>query len=204
MPDALAVYFDYTCRYSYRAMHWLDLVPGLRVEWRTFSLKEVNRGPEEPSWLEPGSPPSVSVLALALAHAAREADFDRYHRSVFEAMQGEERRLEEPDFLALAGEAGVDVAEFVAWRASWVARVGAEHREAVSSRGVYGTPTLVLDGAATYLRLQEVPSTEAAAGDLLRALDGIASSPAGLVEVFRSPGFQPTPIHISIPRQDGP
>jgi hypothetical protein len=39
----ITVYYDYTCRYSYRAMHWLDRVrtarPGFEVTWNTFSLK---------------------------------------------------------------------------------------------------------------------------------------------------------------------
>lgn len=187
MRDALAVYFDYTCRYSYRAMHWLDLLPDLAVEWRTFSLKEVNKEPDEPSWLEADSTPSLSVLAQALAHAAREADFHRYHHAVFEAMHGEERRLGEADFFAIAVEAGVDVEAFRAERGSWVARVGAEHYDAVERIGAYGTPTVVLDGAAAYLRLAEVPRSEAEARAVVDGLDGIASSPANLVEIFRPP-----------------
>lgn len=197
----LTAYYDYTCRYSYRALHWLDLVPDAEVEWRTFSLKEVNRKPDEPSWLEPGSPPSVSVFALAMAHAARGADFDRYHRTVFEAMQGEERHLEEPDFLAIAGEAGVDVDAFNADRGAWVAKVGAEHRDAVERLGAYGTPTIVLEGASAYVRLQSVPGSAEEALTLLRALDGIASSPADLAEIFRPEGPRPTPILLSKPSE---
>ncbi|HJR19174.1 MAG TPA: DsbA family protein [Actinomycetota bacterium] len=200
MPDALAVYFDYTCRYSYRAMHWLDLIPDLTVEWRTFSLKEVNKEPDEPSWLQADSTPSLSVLAQALAHAAREGDFGRYHHAVFEAMHGEERRLSEDDFYALAAEAGVDVEAFKAERGAWVARVGAEHYDAAERLGAYGTPTVVLDGAASYIRLAEVPGSESEARAVVDALDGIASSPANLVEIFRPP--QPhdhAPVQIGRP-----
>jgi len=183
----LTVYFDYTCRYSYRALHWLDLVPEVSVEWRTFSLKEVNKEDDEPSWLEAESTPSLSVLAQALAHAARDADLGRYHRAVFEAMHGEERRLSEDDFYALAAEAGVDVDAFRSDGGAWVASVGAEHHDAVERLGVYGTPTVVLDGAAAYLRLAEVPGSKEEAMAVVNALDGIASSPANLVEVFRPP-----------------
>ena len=197
MRNALAVYFDYTCRYSYRAMHWLDLLPHLKVEWRTFSLKEVNKREDEPSWLEADSTPSLSVLAQALAHAAREADFGRYHHSVFEAMIGEERRLGEDDFYAFAAEAGVDADAFKADRGAWVAGVGVEHYDAVDRVGVYGTPTVVLDGAASYIRLAEVPRSEKEARAVVDALDGIASSPANLVEVFRPPQpHEHQPIHI--------
>jgi predicted DsbA family dithiol-disulfide isomerase len=199
VPNALDVYYDYTCTYSYRAMHWLDGVPGIVVTWKTFSLKEVNRKPEEPSFVEAESPHSRSVFALALAHAAREADFDRYHRAVFEAMHAEERRLTEQDLLAMAASAGVDVEAFEASRAAWVARVGAEHRDAVARWGAYGTPTLILDDAAGYVQLAEVPGTEEAALDLLRALNGIASSPATLAEIFRPEAPKPTPIQIEKP-----
>jgi hypothetical protein len=198
MPDALTVYFDFTCGYSYRAMHWLDLVPDLRVEWRTFSLKEVNRDPEE-SWLEATSPPSVSVFAQALAHAARAGDYDRYHHAVFEAMHGEHRRLSEEEFLQIAADAGADVDAFNRERGAWVARVRAEHYDAVERLGAYGTPTVVLEDAAAYVRLAEVPASEVEARTIVDGLRGLASSTANLVEVFRPEGPRPTPIHLGPP-----
>jgi 2-hydroxychromene-2-carboxylate isomerase len=190
MPDALTVYFDFTCGYSYRAMHWLDLIPDLTVEWRTFSLKEVNREPDE-SWLEAASPPSVSVFAQALAHAARAGDYRRYHHAVFEAIHGEHVRLSEDEFLALADDAGADVEAFNKDRGGWVARVGDEHYDAVERLGAYGTPTVVLDGAAAYLRLAEVPRSEEEARSVLEGLRRLAGSTANLVEVFRPPAPPP-------------
>jgi len=194
--DALTVYFDFTCGYSYRAMHWLDLIPGLTVEWRTFSLKEVNREPDE-SWLEATSPPSVSVFAQALAHAVRAGDYNRYHHAVFEAMHGEHLRLSEEEFLALAADAGADVDAFNKDRGAWVARVGDEHYDAVERLGAYGTPTVLLDGAAAYLRLAEFPRSEKEARTILEGLRGLASSTANLVEVFRPPA-QPPPAQVDI------
>ena len=199
----LTIYYDYTCRYSYRALHWMDLVraarPILEIEWATFSLKEVNRSEDEPSYLTAESPPSVSVLAQALAQAAREADFDRYHRSVFEAMQGEERHLEEADLFAFAADAGVDIDRFTAERGKWVAYVGAEHREAAARWSVFGTPTLILDGAAAFVRLSDVPGSPGEAATLLDSLAGIATSAADLAEIFRPAGQKPTPIQIESP-----
>ena len=58
--------------------------------WRTFSLKEANRDPASSSPLAVPKAESVSVLALALAHAARVAGCDRYHRAVFRAMHEEQ------------------------------------------------------------------------------------------------------------------
>jgi 2-hydroxychromene-2-carboxylate isomerase len=203
----LTVYFDYTCNYSYRALHWLDAVlaarPDLHIHWATFSLKEVNRHEDEQPWLMADSPPSVSVFAQALAHAAREADFDRYHRAVFEAMQGEHKKLGEEELLALAAEAGVDPDRFTAERGRWVASVGGEHREAVGRWGVYGTPTLILDGAAAYLRLNERPASSDEGGALLDSLNGLATSQADLVELFRPAGEKPTPVTIELGRREG-
>jgi 2-hydroxychromene-2-carboxylate isomerase len=212
MPDAtengLTIYYDYTCRYSYRAMHWADLLaaaqPGISIRWRTFSLKEVNRHPEEPSWVVAGARPSLSVLAQALAHAARKAEFPSYHRHVFDAMQGEERHLDEPDFLSIASDAGVDVDAFAKDRDRWIAAVGDEHRHAVEHWGVYGTPTVLLDGAAAYMRLREEPGTEPEAVALLDSLHGIARSRADLTEIFRPEGPKPTPIQIERLEDDAP
>jgi predicted DsbA family dithiol-disulfide isomerase len=201
----VTVYYDYTCSYSYRALHWLDAVrsirPDIEVRWMTFSLKEVNRHPDEQPWLMADSPPSVSVLAQALAHAARDADFDRYHRAVFEAMQGEGRKVGEDDLITFAAEAGVDAGAFAAERGRWVASVGAEHKEAVARWGVYGTPTLLLDGAASYLRLHEIPSPDRGAA-LLDSLHAVATSDADLVELFRPAGPKPTPVTIELGRPE--
>jgi 2-hydroxychromene-2-carboxylate isomerase len=198
----LAVYYDYTCRYSYRALHWLDRVAtarrDLRIEWRTFSLKEVNRPEDEPPYLRAGAEPSVSVLALALAHAAREADFSRYHHTVFEAMHGEERKLGDEDLLAIAKDAGVT--EFD--RDWWTASVGAEHKEAVALHGVYGTPTLVFDGAGAYVRLTDFPESDDEALTLLDSLDGVAAGRVNLVEVFRP--HEPSPPTIPLGEPETP
>jgi len=204
--EAVTVFYDYTCQYSYRALHWLDRVrevrPSLEVHWATFSLKEVNRSDDEPSWVTADAPPSVSVFAQALAHAARDADFDRYHRVVFDAMQGEHRKLGEEELLAFAASAGVDVERFVAERGRWIAAVGGEHREAVARWGVYGTPTVLLPGGAVYLRLQEQPGSPKEGAALLDSLEEIGRSEADLVEIFRPAGPKPTPIQIGKPPDD--
>jgi predicted DsbA family dithiol-disulfide isomerase len=203
----LTVYYDYTCRYSYRALHWLDLArearPELEVSWSTFSLKEVNRDPEEQPWVMATSPPSVSVFALALAHAAREADFDRYHRAVFEAMHGEERKIGDEELLKFAADAGVDPERAATDRGRWVASVGGEHRDAVARLGVYGTPTLFQRDSGTYLRLHEIPPSPDDAIALLDSLAGLAASTADLVELFRPDGPKPTPVQIEGPSREG-
>lgn len=204
---SVTVYYDYTCRYSYRALHWLDLArearPELEVTWATFSLKEVNRSPDEPPWVTANALPSVSVFALALGHAAREADFNRYHHAVFEAMHAQEVKLGDDELLAFAAEAGVDAERAAAERGRWVASVGAEHRDAVARLGVYGTPTIIQGDSGTYLRLHEVPGSSDDAISLLDSLAGVAASTADLVELFRPEGPKPTPVQIEGPSRDG-
>lgn len=200
---SITVYYDYTCRYSYRALHWLDLArearPELEIHWATFSLKEVNRDPDEPPWVTADSEPSVSVFALALGHAAREADFERFHRAVFEAMHGEERKIGDEELLKFAADSGIDAERAAAERGRWVASVGGEHRDAVARLGVYGTPTIIQGDSGTYLRLHEVPASPGAAIGLLDSLAGVAASTADLVELFRPQGPKPTPIQLDPP-----
>jgi protein-disulfide isomerase-like protein with CxxC motif len=159
---------------------------GAEVElcWRTFSLREANRVPASPSPFDDPEDASVSVLALALAHAVREADFDRYHRAVFRAMHVEHRRLGEADLLEMAAGAGVDVEHLD--RARWLAALAGEHREAAEHLGVFGTPTLVLDGeAVVFLKLAE-PPVEGEESDLWRSLCTLARCHPELLEIKRA------------------
>jgi len=156
-------YFDYTCPYSYKMLLWLRGVQqrgaDLTLDWRTFLLKEVNRGLDEPSPFEEES--SLPVLALALAHAARSADYDSYHDAVFQAMHrgGQGRRqINEEDLFKIAVDAGVDLAGFERERDRWVNAVAEEHNHAFKSVNVFGTPTLILNGrTAVFLKLGEPP-----------------------------------------------
>ena len=139
-------WYDYTCRYSYRALLWLERVAradaDLDVHWATFSLREANREADARSVFEDPEISSHSVLALALAHAAREADFDAYHRGVFEAMHGDGGRVGPKGLLRIAERAGVDIAAFDRQRPRWLRAVAHEHADGVSRHGLFGTPTL--------------------------------------------------------------
>jgi protein-disulfide isomerase-like protein with CxxC motif len=157
-------YYDYNCRYSYKMMMWLRSVQergaDLSLDWRTFSLREINRDADEPSPFDNFS--STSVLALALAHAARFGDFNHYHNTVFQAIhrgaQQARRHLDEEDLYRIAADAGVDVTEFNNERDRWFESVAEEHRQAFKDANVFGTPTLILNGrASVFLKLAEVP-----------------------------------------------
>ena len=182
-------YYDYTCPYSYRALQFFDLLDGvgdLDLRWSTFSLKETNKDEGESSPLNESDIPSTSVLALALAHAAREADFMRYHRSVFDAMQGEGLELEASDLLELASQSGVDVEAFNQQRSRWLASVRDEQRRASRHWEIFGTPTVVLaEDAAVFLKLAELPSSEHEAARLWTSLTTISLCHPELVEIRR-------------------
>jgi protein-disulfide isomerase len=180
-------YYDYTCPYSYRAFQWLGRVervlPDVAVGWQTFALKEANRDPSAPSPFDDPEVSSVSVLALALAHAAQDGDFARYHAAVFEAMQV--GRVEEQDLLAAAADAGVDIDSFQRERPRWLDTLAAAHHEATSRWHVFGTPTLILDGDAVFLKLAGVPPATADE-EVWGALCVLARCHPELIEIKRT------------------
>lgn len=192
--ERIAVYYDYTCPYSYRALRWLKSVQQagreLTVTWRTFSLKEVNRRSEEASFLS-GSQmeESVSVLALELTKATQAGGpevFAAYHSVVFDAMHGQHRKLAPADLLQFARDAGLDVARFGAERmqGKWLAAVEGDHREGTDRWRVFGTPTLVFqDETATYLKFTSVPPSPQEAAEVLDALRCLARCHPELVEI---------------------
>ncbi len=187
---SIVCYYDYTCGYSYAALRWFErlreALPGLNIEWRTFSLKEVNREGDEPSLFDDAGISSVSITALALAHAARGADFDRYHQTVFTAMKGENRVLDQDDLRGMAADAGVDVSAFEAARAEWVAAVAGEHRDAVERWKVFGTPTVIIDQEeAVYVKFAESPQTPERAAAVWEGIRALAFAHPELIELKR-------------------
>lgn len=185
----VSCFIDYTCQYSFRAFRWLTRLQhpaGLDVRWATFSLKEANRDAGTPSPFDDPQISSLSVLALALGHAARGTGSSRYHELVFEAMHADRRRLHEAALLELAGEAGVDVEQFNQQRGRWLEAVAAEHRAGAREFDVFGTPTLVVgDHAAVFLKLSEIPAPEQDA-ELWRSLHNLACCHPELIEIKRS------------------
>lgn len=184
----IAAYYDYTCPYSYKGFQWTEQVRGqlqdFEVAWRTFSLKESNRAPTDPSAF--AEPFGVSVLALALAQAARDADFESYHRAVFTAMHEGGRRPGEAELLAFARDAGVDTDAFDRDRARWVDAVAREHRGGADRWEIFGTPTFVLgEETAVFLKFAEPPASSEDAHDLWQSLCTISVCHPELVEIKR-------------------
>ena len=158
----LSCFYDFTCEYSYRAWTWFERMrtagSELEIDWHPFVLKEVNRG-QEPSVLAGPTIDSVAVLALAIAEALRgEMGATSYHAETFHAMHAGDMRPLRDDVLEIAARAGLDTQTFWRDETLWLGSVRASHEGAVSSRGVFGTPTLVFDDdSAVFLKLAELP-----------------------------------------------
>ena len=159
----LACYFDYTCGYSYRAWRWIEGLRAhgmdLEVEWLSFVLKEVNRG-DEPSPLAGPGIDSVAVLALAIGEALRDTPAaEGFRRDVFEAMHpADADRAGKDDVVRIAVRNGLDLGEFQGHENEWLEKVRTHHDRG-RRRGVFGTPTLVLDGEASiYFKLEALPA----------------------------------------------
>lgn len=183
----VSCFYDYTCPYSWRAHRWLRAAQHagaeILVDWRTFALKEANRQPEDPSAFADPTIRSISLLALALAHAARGVDFPQYHETVFAAMHEETRHLTEEDLLAIAADAGVDIGSFNRTRPEWLASVAAEHHDAHRRRGVFGTPTLAMaSGATAFVKLAEAPEADQAV-ELWKAVCTLTACHPELLEI---------------------
>ena len=183
-------YFDYTCAYSLRAWRWIETqVRGgevdVDVEWRTFSLKEQNSA-EGTSIFQEGAETSLSLLALALSHAARQHDFRSFHASVFETFHDPDHRTSTDRLWDIAEASGVDVQRFRGDRADWIARVADEHRTAVTRYGVFGTPTLIFDkDVPVYLKMSRLPDSPAEGRRLWDALITLAVLHPEVLEMKR-------------------
>ena len=171
----LTIYYDYVCEDSHQVFRWLEKVtsqrPEMHLTWATFSLKELNRAPEEPSCFAADAPPSSSITALALAHAARQADFSLYHQLVFSALHEQGAQLSEEALFEWARQAGVDIDAFRAERPRWLQEVAHDHEYGRRHWGVRATPTLVVNArAVAMLKLAETPQPETRAVELLDRL----------------------------------
>jgi hypothetical protein len=175
------VFFDYTCGFSYRCQQWLDPLD-LPVTWRPFSLLEAKRHDDGPAvWERDDTADNISLTALALHEAVRAqgADVDGFRRRMFSAWHRGERRLHLDDVVALAVEAGL--VRHALDLASARAAVGREHEGGVA-RGVFGTPTLAVGDASSFVKLDAVPESTDEGEALLRLVLSFTKQPA-LVEL---------------------
>jgi 2-hydroxychromene-2-carboxylate isomerase len=165
-PITFDLYFDYQCPYVYRASVLIDAVRlsatrTLDVRWRYFSLTQVNS--KDDGWTVWDAPPSQFVkgrLGFAAAEAARrQGRFERFHHALLEARHRDRLDIDQlPVVEQVAMDAGLEIERF---RIDLGDReildaLASDHRLAVGTHGVFGTPTFVFaGGASAYVRLAD-------------------------------------------------
>ena len=146
-----------------------DLGPKLLINWRYFSLEQVNnqQGPEWKIWEQPADYASGGLCAFWAAEAARrqgEAAFSRFHIALLKARHEQHRDIADMNTL-------VEVAESVELEMTHfkkdlsnrqlLTKLAQDHTFAVETLGVFGVPTLVFpERQAVFLKISSPPSPE--------------------------------------------
>ena len=152
-PTRVDFHFDVICPWAYQTSHWMREVRdrlGLEVDWRFFSLEEVNRleGKKHP-WEREWSYGWSMMRVGALLKRADPALNDAWYLKAGTALHVEGRKPHEPAVArALLAEMDLDpgiVDEALADPTTHDA-VRADH-ERVIGLGGWGVPTLVFPGA---------------------------------------------------------
>ena len=155
--DAVDFHFDPLCPFAYQTSLWMRTVRerrGVRIDWRFFSLEEINREegkkhPWERDWSYGWSLMRVGALLrrLGMQH------LDDWYERIGSALHREARRPHDPDVArGLLAEIGLDpglVDEALADTTTH-GEVRAEHDRVVTAGG-FGVPTLFFpDGQALF------------------------------------------------------
>lgn len=153
----MAYHFDLMCPFAYLTSGWIREVrrlTGLHIEWRFFSLEEVNRReggkhPWEREWSYGWSMMRIGALLRRTDMALLDAWYERAGR----ALHVEGRKPHDPSVAReLLAEIGVDPALVDAAIADPTTHdeVRAEHEQVIATGG-FGVPTLVFpDGQSLF------------------------------------------------------
>lgn len=158
MTEVVQFYFDVMCPYAYQASLWIRSVRdqgGCEVEWRFFSLEEVNRveGKKHP-WEREWSY-GWSLLRIA-AHLRRQdpALVDAWYAACGHALHVQGRKVYLPDgTAAVAAELDLptDTVDRSIEDPTTSDDVRMDHEWLATTKGGFGVPTLVFeDGAALF------------------------------------------------------
>ncbi len=187
------LYYDYLCPFVYRASLLLANVAGERpidVRWRYFSLAQVNSKVD--GWTAWGAPAAEKVrgrLAFKAAEAARRQDrFDPFHANLLAARHQDRLDVDDAKVVEeVAEESGLELERFRRDLddPAILDALAHDHKHAVATHGVFGTPTFVFpNGASAYIRLAEAPSG-AGALQLFDSLLAIAADEPRVLEIKR-------------------
>ncbi len=179
----IEVHIDVMCPFAYQTSRWLRNVRdelGIEIDWRAFSLEEVNRaeGKKHP-WERPWSY-GWSLLRIMMWLRRSDADAsDRFYERVGRALHAEARKPHDPDVCReLMGEVGIDPAELDRAIADPTTNdeVRADHQRVLAAGG-FGVPTLFLADQCLFGPVLVDPPAGAAAVRLWRAVEAWAEFP---------------------------
>lgn len=163
----VTVWIDFVCPYAWTAQRWLfdlqrELGADLEIEWRYFSIEQVNKAAEAPNvWEHPNDGSSSTMRAFQGVHAAGLQGTDQYlgfmaalfnQRHVGKRNLGTQQILEET-----AVQSGLDLERFREdlQRDDAFAILQRDHREAVEKYGIFGVPTIMFENEeCAYLRIK--------------------------------------------------
>lgn len=176
-------HFDPMCPFAYQTSVWIRDVReqlGLTVNWRFFSLEEINRvdGKKHP-WEREWSYGWSLMRIGALLRRTDMALLDRWYLAIGRELHDLGGKPHDPAVAArLLGEIGVGAALLDAALADHTTHddVRADH-DAVTAAGGYGVPTLFLDGQCLFGPVLVDPPTGTAALALWNVVVGMASLP---------------------------
>ena len=151
-PIRVGFHFDVLCPWAYQSSKWIrevrESLP-LEIDWRFFSLEEINReeGKKHPWEREWSYGWGMMRVAAKLRRESME-DCERFYEATGRALHEDGRKPHRPEVAEeICAEIGLDPAVVVAAIEDPTTHddVRADHT-AVVARGGFGVPTLVLEG----------------------------------------------------------
>ncbi len=182
---AVDFHFDVMCPYAYQTSKWIRAVrdeTGLEINWRFFSLEEVNRqeGKKHP-WERPWSHGWSMMRIGALLRRTSMDDLDRWYAIAGKALHEDGHKPHDPEVArVLLGRIGLDPALVDQAIADPTTgdEVLAEHNRVLEAGG-FGVPTLFLaDGQCLFGPVLIDPPSGAAAVRLWQAVVAWAEFPS--------------------------
>ncbi|MEZ5166123.1 MAG: DsbA family protein [Acidimicrobiales bacterium] len=151
-PMQVAFHFDVMCPWAYQTSKWIrtvrETVP-LDIEWRFFSLEEINReeGKKHP-WEREWSYGWGMLRVAAMLRRSSMDDCDRFYEAAGRALHEDGRKPHRPEVAeAICREIGADPSAVRAAIADPTTNdeVKREH-DAIVSSGGFGVPTIIFPG----------------------------------------------------------
>ena len=148
LPDSVDFHFDLMCPYAYQTSLWIREVrrlTGLEINWRFFSLEEVNRveGKKHP-WERAWSYGWSMMRIGALLRRSNMDDLDKWYASAGKALHVDGLKPHVPEVAkSLLEELGLDpgLVDEAIQDSTTSDEVLAEHTKVIDAGG-YGVPTL--------------------------------------------------------------